>query len=38
MQGPCSWDGTNQNGVIVNTGYYIIQIGDDNYTGITVIH
>ncbi len=38
MQGPCIWDGTNQNGIVVNTGYYIIQIGDDNYTGITVIH
>jgi len=38
MQGPCTWDGSNQEGVIVNTGYYIIQIGDESYTGITVIH
>jgi hypothetical protein len=38
MQGPCTWDGSNQEGLIVNTGYYIIQIGDESYTGITVIH
>jgi gliding motility-associated-like protein len=38
LQGPCTWDGTNQEGTVVNTGYYIIQAGDDSYTGITVIH
>jgi gliding motility-associated-like protein len=38
LQGPCTWDGTNQEGIVVNTGYYIIQIGEDSFTGITVIH
>jgi gliding motility-associated-like protein len=38
MEGPCIWDGSNQEGIIVNTSYYIRQIGDESYTGITVIH
>ncbi len=37
LQCPCSWDGTNADGQLVQTGVYLIKKEDNSYVHITVI-
>jgi hypothetical protein len=34
---PCSWNGTNTNGDLVTTGFYVIKFANDQSVGITLI-